>query len=384
MRQLIGRAWGRIEASWEAGERLLRAGRARWPWLDHLGRAYGRYQDRRGDRLAAALTCYGFLSFFPLLALAYALLGYLLGVSDEARAYFVQAVEDLLPGLKDRLQVEQIASSKTAVGLVGLVALLFTGLGFVQMLREALRDIWDNPPQPEGNFLVMRVRDAGVLLFLGAMLITGVAVSTVTGSATHTVLGWLGWDEVPGAGVALRLLSLAVAIAFDAVVFLVLFSRLSGTRAPWRTIYRGALFGALGFELLKQVAAFLLDRVTSNPVYASFAVLVGLMIWINIVSRFLMFTAAWTATRRAVLSADATTDSADGGSADGGSDGDSAARDPEGPGGEAGRSGPEDRSAAVRPAPAQDEQPARDERPARDGRRRREPRGQDQKASSAY
>jgi membrane protein len=372
MRQLVGRAWGRIEASRETGEGLLRAGRARWPWLDHLARAYGRYQDRRGDRLAAALTCYGFLSFFPLLALAYALLGYLLGVSDEARAYFVDAVGALLPGLEDRLQVEQIASSKTAVGLVGLAGLLVTGLGFVQMLREALRVIWGNPPQTGGNFFVTRLWDGGVLLFLGGTLITGMAVSTVATSATHMVLGWLGWHEVAGAGVALRLLSLAVAIFFDAVVFLVLFSRLSGTRAPWRTIYRGALFGALGFELLKQVAALLLGSVTRNPVYASFAVLVGLMIWINIVSRFLMFVAAWTATRRVVLSADAAAgESADVdadacGPADGAAAGEPADRgDPAATGGE--RDDPGTRPAKARSGPARDE-----------------PRAQDQKASSAY
>ncbi len=151
----------------------------------------------------------------------------------------------------------------------------------------------------------MRVWDAAVLAFLGVILICGMAVTTVTNSATHTVLGWLGWDDVTGAGTGLRLLSLAIAILFDTVVFLVLFSRLAGTRAPWRRIIRGALFGAVGFEVLKQVAAILLARTTQNPVYGTFAVLVGLMVWINIASRFALLAAAWTATRRVVLTADA-------------------------------------------------------------------------------
>ncbi|GAA2451163.1 hypothetical protein GCM10010191_81520 [Actinomadura vinacea] len=367
MRQMIGRFLGRFQAAGGAGARRVRAGRARWPWFDHLGRAYRRYQDCRGDRLAAALTSYAFLSFFPLLALAYALLGYLVGVSEPARDYFVHAVDGLLPGLSERLQVEQIARSKTAVGLVGLAALLVTGLGCVQMLREALRVIWRNPAQPGGNFLTSRLRDAGVLLFLGGMLIAGVAVSTVTTTATQTVLGWLGWEGVTGAGVALRLLSLAVAIFVDAVVFLVLFSRLSGTRAPWRTIYRGALFGALGFELLKQAAALLLGRVTGNPVYASFAVLVGLMIWINIVSRFLLFVAAWTATRRAVLGADAPdVDTPDVDAPNGGPDGASAGAAPE-----------------AHEAPEADEAHRRQRAPDRKSRDHGVP-GQDQKASSAY
>ncbi|MBT2210535.1 YihY/virulence factor BrkB family protein [Actinomadura sp. NEAU-AAG7] len=308
MRQVITKvrrgSEARIQARLGAGRELLRGWRARWKWFDHLGRAFERYTDRRGERLAAALTYHAFLSFFPLLALAYALLGYLVGVSTQARDYFVKAVNSLLPGLSDELQVEQIAQSKTAVGIVGVAALLFTGLGWVDVLRESLRDIWDNKPTGGGNFASKRLWDLAVLLFLGVILICGIAVSTITTSATHTVLSWMGLEDVTGAGTALRLLSLAVAMAFDTVIFLVLFTRLSGTRAPWRRIARGALFGAVGFELLKQVATLLIGRTTQNPVYASFAVLVGLMVWMNIVSRFVLFVAAWTATRRVVMSAD--------------------------------------------------------------------------------
>ncbi|MFB4305840.1 YihY/virulence factor BrkB family protein [Actinomadura sp. GTD37] len=305
MRQVINGVQGRIESLLGSGRDLLRGARERSRWFDHQARAFERYQERRGDRLAAALTCYAFLSFFPLLALAYSLLGYLVGVSAQARDYFVRAINSQLPGLAGQLQVEEIAQSKTAVGVLGLVALLFTGLGWVQVLRESLRDIWGNEPGGGGNFILMRLWDAAVLVFLGVILICGMAVTAVTTSATHTVLGWLGLEDVPGAGTGLRLLSLACAIVFDTVVFLVLFSRLSGTRAPWRRIIRGALFGAVGFEVLKQSATILLGRTTANPVYGTFAVLVGLMVWINIASRFALFAAAWTATRRVVLTADA-------------------------------------------------------------------------------
>jgi inner membrane protein YhjD len=298
MRQ-AGRAVGAQVAGLRGrGERLLRGSRERWRWLDHLIRAFQRYQGRRGDRLAAALTCYAFLSFFPLLALTYALLGYVAGVSAQARDYFTDAVRSMLPGLADQLPVQQIMASKTAVGLFGLAALLVIGVGLVEVLRETLRDIWGKEPEPEGNFLVRRVWDVAVLAFLGGTLIVGMAVSAVTVSASHAVLGLVGLDDVAGAGTVLGLLSLAVAIASNTLIFLVLFSRLSGTRAPWRRVLPGALLGALGFELLKQFASLLLSNTTQNPVYASFAIIVGLMVWINIVSRYMLFAAAWTATAR--------------------------------------------------------------------------------------
>src|SRR5690606_31722780 len=133
---------------------------------------------------------------------------------------------------------EQIAQSKTTVGIVGLAALLITGQNWMQVLRESLRDIWGNEPTGGGNYVVKRLWDVSVLAFLGVTLICGIAVSSVTTSATSTVLGWAGLQDVAGAGTGLRLLSLACAVACNTVIFLVLFSRLSGTRAPWRGILR--------------------------------------------------------------------------------------------------------------------------------------------------
>ncbi|RAY15448.1 YihY/virulence factor BrkB family protein [Actinomadura craniellae] len=294
----------RAGSGWDRATGAVRSARNRWPWLEHLVRAYGRYSERHGDRLAAAMTYFGFLSFFPLLALGYSLLGYVVGVSEPARVYLVDAMGSLLPG-QVSLPVEQIARAKTTAGIIGLVGLLYTGLGWVNALRESLRDIWGNDPSGGGHFLVKRLWDVGTLVFLGTVLMASVAVSTLTTHAGRTVLDWLGLGGLVGMGVLLRLATLAVAIGCNMLIFLVLFSRMTGTRAPWRRIVRGALFGAVGLEILKMIGTFLITLTTHNPVYASFAVVAGMLVWIDVVSRFMLFTAAWTATRRVVLSADA-------------------------------------------------------------------------------
>ncbi|MGH3387666.1 MAG: YihY/virulence factor BrkB family protein [Actinomadura sp.] len=297
MRQVIGGVRRGVATCQERAIGVLRRGRRRWSWLDHLARAYTRYHERRGDRLAAAVTYFGFLSFFPLLALAYALLGYLVGVSDRARRYLVEAIDSVLPGLAGQVPVEQIAEARATAGIIGLAGLLITGVGCVDALREALRDIWGKDPAGGGHLLVKKLWNIVVLLFLGTMLMLSVAISTVTTSATHGVLEVLGLDRTAWAGTALRLLGVAIAIVFNTLIFLVLFARLSGGSAPWRGLLRGALLGAIGFEALKLIATFLVGLTTGNPVYASFAVVVGMLVWINVVSRFTLYVAAWTATQ---------------------------------------------------------------------------------------
>ena len=91
---------------------LLARARAGRPALDHVVRALGRYQADAGDRLAASVTFFGFLSFFPILALATALLSYALG--DEAVGTVVDQVNSYAPGLAEKLDLEKTLSSKYA------------------------------------------------------------------------------------------------------------------------------------------------------------------------------------------------------------------------------------------------------------------------------
>jgi membrane protein len=305
MVKVIDSVQRRVEAGQEQVTGVLDGFRRRWRWFDHMGRAYERYQEQHGDRLAAALTFYAFIAFFPLTALGFALMGYAVAIDPHAREWATDVIQQLLPGLADQLHVDQIAAAKAGAGVFGLAGLLWSGLGWVGVLRQSLRTIWQVDPGGGGNFAVKKVWDLLVLVLLGLSLIVSVVVSSFATSATQVVLRWLSMDDVPGAGTMVRLLSITVASVADMVIFFVMFSRLSGTRASWRRLVKGTLFGAVGFEVLKLVGTYLVAHTTRNPVYASFAVIIGIQVWINLASRFMLFTAAWTATRSVIMRADA-------------------------------------------------------------------------------
>jgi membrane protein len=110
------------------------------------------------------------------------------------------------------------------------------------------------------------------------------------------VLDRVGLDKTTAAIALLKVLSVALAIVADTVLFAIVLSRLSGAKLHWRQVRSGALLGAIGFEVLKLVGTFLIARTTANPVYATFGVVVGLLVWMNFVARLTVFAAAWTAT----------------------------------------------------------------------------------------
>jgi membrane protein len=95
---------------------------------------------------------------------------------------------------------------------------------------------------------------------------------------------------------AVRISAVAIAIAGSTVLFAVMFAGLCGTGVPRRDLLRGSGLAAGGFEMLKVFATLLLGHTMRNPVYATFSVAIGLLVWINFVSQLTLFAGAWTAT----------------------------------------------------------------------------------------
>src|SRR3954452_10943425 len=265
------------------------------PFIDHTVRAWSRYQGDGGDRLAAAVTYFGFLSFFPLIALAFSVAGFVVDAYPDAQQKLTEQINAFLPGLADKLDVTTIGNAKVATGVVGLVGLLFAGLGWIDALREAIRAIWHHNVKA-GNFLVKKLVDIGVLAGLGLTLLASVLVTGVSSAAMTWFLDLVGLEDNSIARVGLRVVGLVLALLVDFAVFVYLFTRLPRLDTPLRRVFKGALLGAVGLEILKVVGSLLVSRTTNNPVYGAFAVVVGLLICINLVSRFMLFTAAWTVT----------------------------------------------------------------------------------------
>ena len=73
--------------------------RERRPLIDHLVRMVEHYGDVNGSALAAAVTYFAFLSFFPILALAFAIFGQVTKVYKNAQDTLLDAANSVLPNL---------------------------------------------------------------------------------------------------------------------------------------------------------------------------------------------------------------------------------------------------------------------------------------------
>lgn len=270
--------------------------REKAPFLDHLIRMWGRYSADGGDRLAAAVTFYWFLSLFPILLLAIAILGYVYGASAPAKV--TAGLSGYLPGQLVKTLGDTLVSAKGKAGVIGIVGLLLSGLGWVDGLRQAIRTIWHQNLNA-GNFLVTKLVDTAILLGLLVTIGASVVITGATTAATGSVLGLLGLSHTTAASVLTQVLAYLLSGAADTVLFVYLFTGLPKVAQPIRTVLKSAVFGAVGFEILKFAGAYYVARTTSKgaATYGAFAVVVGLLLFLNLLSRWILLTAAFAVTR---------------------------------------------------------------------------------------
>jgi membrane protein len=136
------------------------------------------------------------------------------------------------------------------------------------------------------------------LLGLGLALVVSFGL-TAAGSGLGTLLlDWVGLDDDAWAVFLLRVGTIVLALAANVLVFLWVLSRLPREKVSVSSAVRGAIAAAIGFEILKQVGTIYLESVSSSPTGALFGPIIGLLVFANLVSRFLLFITAWTATAK--------------------------------------------------------------------------------------
>jgi membrane protein len=274
-----------IVARVEAGiNGRLDAARRRSRAFDHVYRALDRYGAVLGGRLAAAIAYYGFFAVFALGLVAYWAFGFLLNRNEALR----EAVEDFLNQNLPFLQLQQIQESSGTIGIVGLLTLAVTGIGWVEAIRSSQRALYDVPQQP-GNLIVRRILDMVVLIVVFGLL----AISVAAADAIEALLRWLVGQD---GSLVLTIVGWGLTLLFNMVLATALLVLIPRLRMPLRRLYPSVLVVAVGVTLLNTAGREYVIRVDRNPAYTVVTGAVGLLLYLYLLNQLLLLGAALAAT----------------------------------------------------------------------------------------
>ncbi|MGV9192795.1 YihY/virulence factor BrkB family protein [Microbacterium sp. MC2] len=272
-----------------------------WALSLKIVRALLRYSESRGPMLADSVTYRALFSVFAGVLLGFSIAGIWLSGNPEAIDALVAAIDNAIPGLVgDRGLIDPTSLNQpiglSVAGIISLVGLIGAAIGAIGSLRLAIRtiaatladDIW---------FGWVLLRNLALAIGVGAALGASAAATVLGTAGLGFVADLLGLpDDHVLVTWASRWVVILVTFVLDAAVIAVMFRVLSGLRPRARALWSGALLGAVGLIVLQQLSGLFVGGASNNPLLASFASLIALLLWFNLSAQVILIASAYIVT----------------------------------------------------------------------------------------
>ncbi|MBC7445386.1 MAG: YihY/virulence factor BrkB family protein, partial [Polaromonas sp.] len=248
-----------------------------------------------GMRMSAAMSFYGILSLAPLLVLLVAVMGWWLDRSFVESSLIAQ-IGSVIGEQGAQLVQQAMTSAKTpsegiTASLFAFGLLLSGATGVFSELQNAFERLWrqgsgETPKQKWWYSASLRLRGVGYILALGFLLLVSLAVSTFTNLLSLWAGTYLPLEKV------VWVLNEVVSIAFCVALFLGLMRLSSGPKPALRFLVRGAVAGAVLFQVGKYLMAYYLSTAAVVSAYGAAGSLVVILMWIYFSSGVLLLAAS--------------------------------------------------------------------------------------------
>lgn len=245
---------------------------------------FANFSAHRAPRLAAALAYYALFSTAPLLVIAIAIAGRIVGQSAAQEVIIARITIALGPTVAETLQelVTGISQPHTTIlaTVISTVVVLVGASNFYAALQDALNTIWEAHPRRVTVKTFMKYRGlafamvAGTGLVLIIFLFVSAIISALAGVVEHLIPGlvdgWTVWTVLQG----------IVFYGLATLVFAIIFRVLPDTRIAWGDVWLAAVMTTLLFTAGRFVLDLYLRNSTITSLYGAAGSLVALLVFV--------------------------------------------------------------------------------------------------------
>jgi YihY family inner membrane protein len=256
-------------------------------WLAVPVAVVKKFGDDGANREAALIAWWGFFSLFPLLLLFTSVLGFVLVGDPEAQRSIRDSALANFPVVGPSLARGSLDGNATAL-VFGLVGALLSGVAVTLAGQDAFNKVYAVPKRERPNPIKARLRGLALLGILGVLQIAATGVTAVAASA---------------GGAAAIVLGVAAALLVNLVLFFAVFRLLTDRIVPTAHLRPGILIAAVLWTALLQVGSLYTDHVVQQAgnTYGTFAAVLGLLTWLYVGARVLVYSAEFNSVLTARL-----------------------------------------------------------------------------------
>jgi membrane protein len=252
----------------------------------------------RGDLLAAALAFYTLLSVAPLIIVAVALAGLILG-SGVAREESTRLMVETM-GAKGAEAVngwvDEVSRTSGVASFVGVALAVLASSKLAAQLRSALNQVCNVDEYLAQDFKATVTSYVQRRLFaFAAVLASGPLLLLIVGSRAlltgfHDAL----FVDSPIAAVSLQIMQFLLSLVVVAGSIAIVFRAVPDTHIGWRSVWIGAITTSLLFNLGNLLVGLYLGRATVSAAYGAAGSAVVVLLWIYFSAQLFLFGAEFT------------------------------------------------------------------------------------------
>lgn len=250
----------------------------------HLGFFFGvikKFGDDQGGNLAGLITFFGFTSMFPLLLLVVTLIGLILGNHAGLTNQIIHSAASQIPVLGSQLSnnIHALNRKSPAALAIGIIGLLLGSQGSSQTGQYAMAQVWNIPMTKRPNYLLRLKKTAALFFLLGIFFLLGSILS--------------GFSSIASKYLLLRVVALALSLVINIALFLSAFRVLTPKSIPTKNFYPGSIVAGIAWTIVQLLGGYLVGHSLkhASQVYGFFAIVLGILSWIYLGARILIYSA---------------------------------------------------------------------------------------------
>ena len=240
-----------------------------------------KFVQDRGPHLAAMVAYYALLSLVPFMFLAVSLLGLVGQIS--ASSYLIRELGHFFPGQSTHDLLEPVRSVQRnagALGIIGLLGIVWASLGFYSALESALNIVFrvQNRAFLHQKWVTFSLVVASVVVLFASLLTTIAATGWVDRHAPHLIQ----------LNVAAYLATMALSSVGSFLFLMAVYRYLTNVEIYRGDVWPGALVGAGLFQISFQALPLYLRFSDQLLALRAFGGLVILLVWLYLMANIIV------------------------------------------------------------------------------------------------
>jgi membrane protein len=256
------------------------------------------YSRDRGEMVAAALAFYAMLSVAPLIIIAVAIAGAVLG-RGAAEQQVIRLMSDAMgAGAANTVHewVKQASSSSGIASAIGFLLVLFAASRLTTQLRAALNQVWNIDEAQAESFKALVSDYIRRRLFAFCLVVAAgpLLLMVVASRALLTGLSDVLFDSAPFAATIAQVIQLSFSLVLVWLISAVVFKLVPDTHLGWGAVARGALLTSFLFNVGNWLVGLYLGRASVTQTYGAAGSAVVVLLWLYFSGQLFLLGAEFT------------------------------------------------------------------------------------------